>query len=103
MGGDRPQVGEKSQLFANLEQPRLGPSLRPRIVPLRPANRTQQDCLRRAALNQRALRQRIAELIDRTAADRAGHEVEAMAKPLSYAPQHALGLGDDLRSDPVAG
>jgi hypothetical protein len=26
-----------------------------------------------------------------------------MTKPLGHAAQHALGLGDDLRSDPVAG
>src|ERR1700677_4075958 len=103
MSGDRPQVGEEPQLLANLEQPRLGPRFGPRIVPLRPADGTQQDGLRRTALGKGPLRQRIAKLIDRAAADRTRDELKGVPKPLGHPPQHALSLRDNLRTNPVAG
>ena len=50
-----------------------------------------------------ALGQRIAELIDRAAADRTGHKVEIVMKSLGHGPQHAFGLSHDLRPDAIAG
>ena len=50
-----------------------------------------------------SLREGIAELIDRAAADRARHKLEGVSAAFGDGFQHAFGLADDFGADPVSG
>ena len=100
---DRAQVGKEAETLAQAEERLLRPHRRLGVVPLRPADRAEEDGVGAAAEAQRRVRQGGAELVDRGAAD--DHLLEGELNPVAPADrfQHTHGLGGDFGADPVAG
>lgn len=101
--GNRAQIGEQPELLANLQEADFWSCLRVRIVPLRTTDGTEQHRLRSPASCQSLLRQRVAELVDRTAADRAGRELKRMPEFPGDCDEDTLTLSDHFRTNPVTG
>ena len=103
MRRDGPQVRVESERLANREQPLLRPHLRARVVPLGATNGAEQHGVRALAHRRRVVGKRRAGRVDRRAADQPFLERHRHTRQLRGRDEHALGLCDDLRTDPVAG
>ncbi len=99
----RAQVGEEVQLLPKLQDPRLGPDLESDLVPLRPADRAEDDGIGRLGLGQRRIGQRRAVLVDGDATDQGRLGGELGLGLLVQEGENALDLDHDLGTDAVAG
>ena len=103
MDGDRPQVRVQPQLAAQREQALLRADGRRRVVPLRPADRAEQDRVVLAGPGDVLGSDRDAVRVDRVAAGRDVAPVDLEAERRPGGVEHAPPRGDDLRPDPVSG
>ena len=97
VGDRRAQVRVDVELPADADQARLGPHRA--AVPLRAADRAEQHRVGRAAGRERLRGQRVADRVDRRAAEELLLDLDVERQRL----EHAHGLGHHLGPDPVAG
>src|SRR6185369_6185773 len=97
----RAQVREDAEPLAQREQAALGPLLRARVVPLRPAHGTEQHRARRLAVGERLVGERRPVAVDGAATHEPLGELELVAEALGDELQHLHRLGGDLGADAV--
>ena len=94
----RTQIGEEIETGTQTQQALLGPLFHRQIVPLRPANRTEQHSIGPSCCLQGLRRQRRAVGVDGTAAHIGAVELEGNIQ----GAENALHVGHDLGTDAVA-
>ena len=99
---DRPQVRVQAELLADAEKALLGAdALRVGRVPLRPADRPEQDRVGRPRDGERLVGQRRSRRVDGRAADERFGVGERVPEPGRDSVEHLDGLGGDLGADAV--
>ena len=97
------EVGEEAQGPSERQEARLRPRPRGGIVPLRTADRAEEDRVRPPGDLQRPWRQRVARLVDGNSSHQPVLEQEAVPKALSHGVKNSHRLLNDLGAYPVAG
>ncbi len=99
----RAQVGKQVQLLAQAQQAGLGTDLVGHLVPLRPADRAEDDGISGLGLGEDFLGERRAVLVDRDAATQRLLDLELGLGLLGQERDQPVDLGHQLGTDTVAG
>ena len=102
-GDGRTKVREDAEPGPELEQSPLGPERALDPIPLRASHRSEQDGVAGAGALERLPGQRLSAGVDGLSADRRALDLEVRASASRQGFQDLHRLGDDLRTDAVAG
>jgi hypothetical protein len=98
-----PGAGEQVEILADRQQAALRALRARELIVLRPADRAEQDRIRRARLDLRFRRVGFAGGVHRAAAKQRVIQLDVQAMPRAQRFEHGHGLPHNLRADTVAG